>query len=71
MKKYKINKGPKKKLKLTKSDIQRHKNFNKLMLQYDEITSRPKIPLYKNKKLFMLLLILALIAYLIFNFETN
>jgi hypothetical protein len=71
MKKYKINKDPKKTLKLSKSDIQRYKNFNNLMLQYDEITKRPQIPLYKNKKLFMLLLILALIAYLIFNFGAN
>jgi hypothetical protein len=69
MKKYRINKNQKAKPKLTKSDIQRYKSFNSLMLQYDEVTKRSKIPLYKNKKLFMLLLILALIAYLIFNFE--
>ncbi len=69
MKKYKINNAPKKKLKVTKRDIHSHKNFNNLMMQYDEITNRPQIPLYKNKKLFMLLFILALIAYLIFNFE--
>ncbi len=70
MKKYRINKNQKAKLKVTKSDIQRHKSFNSLMLQYDEVTKRSKIPLYKNKKLFMLLIILALIAYLIFNFES-
>tara|TARA_B110000003_G_C16357572_1_gene421342 strand:+ start:61 stop:276 length:216 start_codon:yes stop_codon:yes gene_type:complete len=70
MKKYRINKNQKAKLKVTKSDIQRHKSFNSLMLQYDEVTKRSKIPLYKNKKLFMLLIIFALIAYLIFNFES-
>ena len=70
MKKYRINKNQKVKLKLSKSDIQRYKSFNNLMLQYDEVTKRSKIPLYKNKKLFMLLIIFALIAYLIFNFES-
>ena len=70
MKKYRINKNQKAKLKVSKSDIQRHKSFNSLMLQYDEVTKRSKIPLYKNKKLFMLLIIFALIAYLIFNFES-
>lgn len=70
MKKYRINKNQKLKLKLSKSDIQRYKSFNNLMLKYDEVTKRSKIPLYKNKKLFMLLIIFALIAYLIFNFES-
>jgi len=70
MKKYRINKNQKVKLKLSKSDIQRYKSFNNLMLKYDEVTKRSKIPLYKNKKLFMLLIIFALIAYLIFNFES-
>ncbi len=67
MKKYKINKGPKKTFKISKSDIQRHKNFNKLMLQYDEVTKRPEIPLYKNKKLFLFLIIISLVAYLVYK----
>ncbi len=67
MKKYKINKGPKKTFKISKSDIQRHKNFNKLMLQYDEVTKRPEIPLYKNKKLFLFLIIISLVAYFVYK----
>ena len=67
MKKYKINKGPKKTLKISKSDIHRYKNFNKLMLQYDEVTKRPEIPLYKNKKLFLFLIIISLVAYFVYK----
>ena len=67
MKKYKINKGPKKTFKISKSDIQRHKNFNKLMLQYDEVTKRPEIPLYKNKKLFLFLIIISIVAYYVYK----
>ena len=67
MKKYKINKGPKKTLKISKSDIHRYKNFNKLMLQYDEVTKRPETPLYKNKKLFLFLIIISLVAYFVYK----
>jgi len=47
--------------------INKYKNFKDLRVQYNEIVKRPKEPIYKNKKLFLILLLLALIAYLLSN----
>jgi len=50
------------------SDVQinKHKSFSKLMHEYQTgTTPLYKTPLYKNKKVFLVLLIILLIAFLI------
>jgi len=64
MTKYKINRDKESK-KPSKSDVEKYKNFSVLSANYDKFTKRPKLPLYKDKRFFLALLISALIAYLI------
>ena len=51
---------------LSDEQIVKHKNFNKLMHEYQDAT-KPlyKTPLYKNKKVFLVILIILLITFLI------
>ena len=65
MKKYYIYKGKKKKIKLTDEQIHKYHDFNSLFVQYQEITKRQKVPIYRNKKIFLFLILIALIAYLL------
>jgi hypothetical protein len=53
----------------TDEQIGKHKNFGKLRANYQQAT-KPlyKTPLYKNKKVFLALILLALVAYLIAEF---
>jgi hypothetical protein len=50
--------------------IGKHKDFGRLKANYNQAT-KPlyKTPLYKNKKVFLVLIILALIAFLIAEFK--
>ena len=67
MKKYKINKD-KKSPKLTDEQIMKYKNFDSLFVSYKDITKRQKIPIYKNKKIFLFLILLAFVAYILSKF---
>ena len=67
MKKYTIHKG-KKAIKLTDAQIMKHQNFDKLFVSYNELTKRKKSPIYKSKKWFLFLILLALAAYVISEF---
>ena len=67
MKKYTIHKG-KKTIKLTNEQIMKHKNFDKLFISYNELTKRKKPPIYKSKKWFFYLILIALAAYIISEF---
>ena len=67
MKKYKINKD-KKPPKLTDEHIMKYKNFDSLFVSYKNITKRQKIPIYKNKKIFLFLILLAFVAYVLSKF---
>ena len=64
MKKYKVIKN-KRPVKLTKEQIMKHKNFDKLFMSYEDLTKRNKVHLSKSKKRFLYLLLLALIAYIL------
>ncbi len=66
MDKYKFNR---KRKKLSDKEIEKHKNFKKLRANYDIATKLYKIRLTdrKNKRIFLWVLILALIIYLIFS----
>lgn len=65
---YKLNKDKKDKL---PSDevILKYKNFNQLRTTYEDITKRPPLPLYKNRKLFMLLLLIGLTIWMIYEYN--
>ena len=67
MKKYTIHKG-KKTIKLTNEQIMKYQNFDNLFVSYNELTKRNKLPIYKSKKWFLFLILLALAAYVISEF---
>ena len=67
MKKYKVNKD-KKSPEITDEQIMKYKNFDSLFISYKDITKRQKIPIYKNKKIFLFLILLALVAYVLSKF---
>ena len=64
MRKYKVNRTEPKKVP-SKETIEKYKDFSRLSHAYDEIVKRPKKPLYRDKKMFLFLLIVALLAYVI------
>jgi hypothetical protein len=68
MKKYKIHKG-KKANNITDEQIMKHKNFDKLFISYNDLTKRKKPPIYKSKKWFLYLILIALAAYVISEFN--
>ncbi len=54
------------KLDITEEGIEKHKNFKKLMHEYHTATTPLyKTPLYKNKKVFLVVLLILLLTYLI------
>jgi len=68
MKKYKLQTGLKP-IKLTDKQIMKHQNFDDLFMSYNDLTSRKKQPIYKSKKWFLFLLLVALASYLISEFS--
>ncbi len=65
MREIKVNRT-KKKLEPTPEQIRKHKDFSRLTHEYDRLTKRPRKPLYKDPKLFMLIFIILLILFLVF-----
>ena len=65
MRKFRINKNAKTN-EPTREQITRYKDFASLSHRYDRITKRPKKPLYKDPKLFLLLLIIGIVVLLMF-----
>ena len=64
MRKYKINRDKERKLP-PHAVSDKFKDFDKIRMQHSDITKQPTQPLYKNKKLFMLLLLIGLVAWLV------
>jgi|GEM_PF-1032994 len=64
MKQYKINRSKVENLP-SEEMIAKHKSFNGFQARYKDVVKRNKIPLYKNKKMFLFLLLVGLIAYLV------
>lgn len=64
MTKYKINRDKEPKIP-TKEQMEKYKDFSRLTANYDKFTKRPKLPLYKDKRFFLALIVIALIAYLL------
>lgn len=64
MKKYKVNRtnGPD----LPSAEtIAKYKNFGQLSHEYDKLVKRPKVPIYRDKKMFLILLLIVLVAFLL------
>jgi hypothetical protein len=61
---YKINRDKEPKTP-TKEQMEKYKDFSRLTANYDKFTKRPKLPLYKDKRFFLALVIIALIAYIL------
>lgn len=49
--------------------ILKYKNFNQLRRTYEDITKRPAQPLYKNRKLYMLLLLIGLTIWMMYEYN--
>ena len=64
MTKYKINRDKEPDIP-TKEEMEKYKDFSRLSANYDKFTKRSKLPLYKDKRFFLALVIIALIAYLL------
>jgi len=64
MRKYKVNRTGENKVP-SKETIEKYKDFSRLSHTYDKYTKRPKAPIYKDKKMFLFLLIVVLLTYLI------
>lgn len=64
MRKYKVNRTSEQKIP-SKETIEKYKDFSRLSHAYDHYTKRPKKPLYKDKRMFLFILLIALLAYLL------
>jgi len=64
MRKYTINRGKEQKIP-SKDTIEKYKDFSRLSHAYDLYTKRPKKPLYKDKRMFLFILLIALMAILL------
>lgn len=64
MRKYKINRDKERRLP-PHAVSDKFKDFDKIRMQHSDITKRPDVPLYKNKKLFMLLILIAVVAWVV------
>ncbi len=65
MKQYKINRTKKARLIPSDEEIAKYRDFNRLQVRYNDFTKRAKVPLYKNKKMFLFLMLIGLVAWLV------
>ena len=63
MRSYKVNRKETPKVP-SKEAIEKYKDFSALSHEYDKMVKRPKVPLYRDKKMFLVLLLIALVAIL-------
>ena len=64
MRKYKVNRDQTKSVP-DKATIEKYKDFSKLSHEYENYVKRHRRPIYKDKKLFFILLLIVLLAYLL------
>ena len=64
MRKFRINRNGVKELPSEEISSQ-YKDFSRLTHAYDHAVKRPKTTLYRNKKMFLMLLLITLIAYIL------
>ena len=66
MKKYKLN-TDKESITPSKSSVENQKDFGKLFHSYENLSKRSKKPLYKDPKFFLIIVVIAVLSYVIFN----
>ncbi len=66
MRKFSVNNDEKRSSEPTPEQIERQKDFSRLTHEYERATKRPKKPLYRDPKLFLLLIVILLMILLIF-----
>lgn len=64
MLKYKLNKSSNDSIP-SNEEIEASKNFGRLRANYDSVTKRPKVPLYKNPIAFIVLVIVIIILLML------
>lgn len=64
MTKYKLNKDSSDSVP-THEEIESSKDFGRLRANYDSVTKRPKVPLYKNPIAFIVLVIVIIILLML------
>lgn len=69
MRKFEVHKKTDK-IEPTKEQINRQKDFVRLHHQYEKLTKRGKKPLYRDPKMLLLWILIAVILFLIFYEET-
>ncbi|MBL4652781.1 MAG: hypothetical protein JKY53_07940 [Flavobacteriales bacterium] len=63
MKKYKLHKNESK---ITDQEVDNYKDFSQFRANYDDmVRNRHKVPLYKNKKMLLALLMILLVIWLL------
>ena len=70
MRKYKVNRTGPAKLP-SKEALDKYKDFSRLSHEYDKMVKRPKVPLYRDKRMFLVLLLIALVALLLAQAATE
>jgi 3-polyprenyl-4-hydroxybenzoate decarboxylase len=65
MRKFSINRE-KKNLEPSDEQIKRHKDFSRIHHDYERLTKRGKRPLFKDPKLYLLLVLLGIVMLLVF-----
>lgn len=66
MRKFKLNTNPAEN-EPSKEQLKRYKDFTTLAHSYQNLTKRPKKPLYKDPKMFLFIVLIGLIALLLFS----
>ncbi len=66
MRKFKLNTNPAPN-EPSKEQLKRYRDFTTLAHNYQNLTKRPKKPLYKDPKMFLFILLIGLIALLLFS----
>lgn len=66
MRKFRINTNPTEN-EPSKDQLKRYRDFSTLAHNYQNLTKRPKKPLYKDPKMFLFIMLLGLIALLLFS----
>ncbi|MEY3237408.1 MAG: hypothetical protein RI883_1509 [Bacteroidota bacterium] len=65
MRKFSINRE-KKNLEPSDEQIKRHKDFSRIHHNYERLTKRGKHPIFKDPKLYLLIVLLGIIMLLVF-----
>lgn len=64
MRKFSVNRE-KKEIEPTDEQIKRHKDFSRLHHNYEKLTKRSKVPIFKDPKLYLLIVLIGIILFLI------